>query len=74
MIQGNSWVCRAGYERDGEGCVAITMAARVLCVEMNGSAAPDIAVSRINVLLLSPAHGYVQGMDGNAIQDTAGRG
>ncbi len=28
MIQGNSWVCRAGYERDGEGCVAIAMAAQ----------------------------------------------
>ena len=38
---------------------------RVLCVEMNGSAAPDIAVSRINVLLSSHRHmAMFRGMNG----------
>lgn len=48
---------------------------RALCMEMNGSAAPDIAVSRINVSLLSHRHmAMSREMDGNAIQHTARTG
>ena len=53
MIQGNSWgavLAMSGTER------CLPSGRPVLCVEMNGSATLDIAVSRINVLLLLHRH------------------
>ena len=76
VIQGNSWgsavPAMSGTER---AALPSPWPHRVLCVEINGSAAPDIAVSRINVLLLLHQHmAMFSEMDGNAIQGTGETG
>ena len=62
MIQGNSWVssCRAGYERDGEGFVAITMAAQgVVRGNEWQCRAGYCRVEDQCIAVIAPAHGYV---------------